>query len=166
MVAVPMWREDQSPAITAPLRGKHGEAGMVTCQQEDRRAICSSHLSLALPNVKGQTQKGIFGKQATCCCPALLGATGAPKWPIYIWSFLSQEASCRCSATTTQETDGTLTGTVQSTKCTESKRAPGAVCSFWNCTQSWAGRRTVKLSPEQGSSAQKSFPSLLLCLSL
>lgn len=55
MVAVPMWREDQSPAITAPLRGKRGEAGTVTCQQEDRRAICSSHLSLALPNVKGQT---------------------------------------------------------------------------------------------------------------
>lgn len=166
MVAVPMWRKDQSPAITSPLGGKCREAGRVTCQQEGRRAICSSHLSLVLPNGNGQAQKGMFAKQATCCCPALLGATRAPKWPIYTWSFLSQEASCRCSATTTWETDGTLRGTVQSTKCTESKPALGAVCSFWNYTQSWAGRRMVKLSPEYGSSAQKSFPSLLLCLSL
>lgn len=39
MVAVPMWRKDQSPAITSPLGGKCREAGRVTCQQEGRRAI-------------------------------------------------------------------------------------------------------------------------------
>lgn len=105
-----------------------------TCQQEDGRVLCNPHLSLALPNVKGQTQKGIPGRQFLRCCPALWGAAGATKWLLFIWSFILQENSCRCSATTTQETDGTLRGTVQSTKHTVSKCALGVVCSSWNCT--------------------------------
>jgi len=39
---------------------------------------------------------------------------------LYIVTLL-QATSCRCSATTTQESDSTLTGTVQRTKCIESK---------------------------------------------
>lgn len=104
MANVTIWKEGQN---LLSLHNSWENLGRLEGYMLDRRILCNPHLSLALFNVKGQTQNGIVGKQFLYCYPKLWETTGAPQWLPFIWSFLLQEKSYRCSSNAT-EVDGTL----------------------------------------------------------
>lgn len=144
MVDVPIWREGESPVITSPLTGKCGEAGRARASRRTEESFAIFILAWLCLMSKVRLRKAYWENSSYVVAlhsGELLGHQSGS-------SFLLQENSCRCSATTTQETDGTLRGIVQSTKHTESKCALGIVHSSWNCTQGWAGKGMVKLSSE------------------